>query len=33
MKVGGRQMVYDDLATGDVIVFIHRQSFNRSMWN
>ena len=26
-------MVYDDLGTGDVILFIHGQPFNRSMWN
>lgn len=26
-------MVYDDFGTGDVILFIHGQPFNRSMWN
>lgn len=33
IKIRGHQMVYDDLGTGDVIVFIHGQPFNRSMWN
>ena len=30
--IRGINMVYDDLGAGDVIVFIHGQPFNRSMW-
>jgi pimeloyl-ACP methyl ester carboxylesterase len=30
--IRGITMVYDDLGTGDVIVLIHGQPFNRSMW-
>jgi 3-oxoadipate enol-lactonase len=32
MKIRGINIVYDDLGKGDVIVFIHGQPFNRSMW-
>jgi pimeloyl-ACP methyl ester carboxylesterase len=31
-NIRGINLVYDDLGTGDVIVFIHGQPFNRSMW-
>jgi 3-oxoadipate enol-lactonase len=31
-KVRGIKMVYDDLGSGDVILLIHGQPFNRSMW-
>lgn len=33
LKIRGINLVYDDLGAGDVIVFIHGQPFNRSMWN
>jgi signal transduction histidine kinase len=33
LKIRGINLVYDDLGVGDVIVFIHGQPFNRSMWN
>jgi pimeloyl-ACP methyl ester carboxylesterase len=33
LKIRGVNLVYDDLGAGDVIVFIHGQPFNRSMWN
>lgn len=32
-KIRGINMVYDDLGLGDVILLIHGQPFNRSMWN
>jgi pimeloyl-ACP methyl ester carboxylesterase len=32
MKIRGINLVYDDLGQGEVIVFIHGQPFNRSMW-
>jgi pimeloyl-ACP methyl ester carboxylesterase len=31
-KIRGIRMVYDDLGAGEVILFIHGQPFNRSMW-
>ncbi|NHA04608.1 alpha/beta hydrolase [Mucilaginibacter sp. HC2] len=33
LKIRGINLVYEDQGTGDVIVFIHGQPFNRSMWN
>jgi pimeloyl-ACP methyl ester carboxylesterase len=33
MKIRGINLVYDDHGQGDVIVFIHGQPFNRSMWD
>jgi len=33
LKIRGIDLTYEDLGTGDVIVFIHGQPFNRSMWN
>ncbi|MBB6131753.1 alpha/beta fold hydrolase [Mucilaginibacter lappiensis] len=33
LKIRGINLVYEDMGTGDVIVFIHGQPFNRSMWN
>jgi pimeloyl-ACP methyl ester carboxylesterase len=32
-KIRGINLVYDDLGSGDVILLIHGQPFNRSMWN
>jgi pimeloyl-ACP methyl ester carboxylesterase len=33
LKIRGINLVYDDHGIGDVIVFIHGQPFNRSMWD
>lgn len=32
-KIRGINIVYDDLGSGDIILLIHGQPFNRSMWN
>ncbi|SKD09233.1 Pimeloyl-ACP methyl ester carboxylesterase [Chitinophaga ginsengisegetis] len=33
MKIRGINVVYDDYGSGETIVFIHGQPFNRSMWD
>jgi 3-oxoadipate enol-lactonase len=33
IKIRGINIVYDDLGEGEVILFIHGQPFNRTMWN
>jgi 3-oxoadipate enol-lactonase len=33
MDIRGIKLAYDDLGKGDVILLIHGQPFNRSMWN
>lgn len=33
LRIRGINLTYEDLGKGDVIVFIHGQPFNRSMWN
>lgn len=33
IKIRGINIVYDDIGEGNVIVFIHGQPFNRTMWN
>ncbi|SDP59998.1 Pimeloyl-ACP methyl ester carboxylesterase [Mucilaginibacter sp. OK268] len=33
LRIRGIGLVYEDEGTGDVVVFIHGQPFNRSMWN
>lgn len=33
IKIRGINLVYDDIGEGNIIVFIHGQPFNRSMWN
>ncbi|MEZ2443285.1 alpha/beta fold hydrolase [Chitinophaga sp. RCC_12] len=33
LKVRGINIVYDDYGSGETIVFIHGQPFNRSMWD
>ena len=33
LRIRGIDLVYEDQGIGDVVVFIHGQPFNRSMWN
>ncbi len=33
LRIRGINLVYEDRGVGDVVVFIHGQPFNRSMWN
>jgi pimeloyl-ACP methyl ester carboxylesterase len=32
IRIRGIEMVYDDIGTGDVVLLIHGQPFNRTMW-